>query len=160
MAEGAEEGMIDPDDKITKVEKLDGSGNKIFDDIGKFLSKELPKYLLEKHNIKSNLRYIDPTYAIRSVAANGSDTILCSKLAQNAVHGAMTGYTAFSTGAIRSSICYIPVRTIMDAKIKKVSVFQRDFLRYKATSGQPDLVNEKNKLDAEMYVKIEALNVK
>lgn len=135
MAEGAEEGMIDPDDKITKVEKRDGSGNLIFDDIGKFLSKELPKYLLEQHNIKSNLRYIDPTYAIRSVAANSSDTILCAKLAQNAVHGSMAGYTAFSTGATRSSVCYIPVTTIMEAKIKKVSVFDRDWLRYVAANG-------------------------
>jgi len=73
--------MIDPFDKITKEEKRDGSGNLIYDDIGKFLEREIPKQLLENHQIKSNLRFIDPTYAIRSVAANASDTILCSKLA-------------------------------------------------------------------------------
>jgi len=72
----------------------------------------------------------------------------------------MAGYTAFSTGAIRASICYIPVTTIMDAKIKKVTVFARDWLRYLAISGQPCLVNEKNRLAAEVRVKKEILDVK
>lgn len=49
VAEGAEEGLIDPFEKITKVEKRDGSGNLIYDDIGKFLEREIPKQLLENH---------------------------------------------------------------------------------------------------------------
>jgi len=47
----------------------------------------------------------------------------------------------------------------MDAKIKKVSVFQRDWLRYLATSGQPSLINDKNLLAAEVRTKQEILQV-
>lgn len=36
----------------------------------------------------------------RSVAANSFDQIYCMQLAQNAVHGAMAGYTAFSVGVV------------------------------------------------------------
>ena len=37
VAEGAEEGLINPNEKMTKVEKRDGSGNLVYDDIGNFL---------------------------------------------------------------------------------------------------------------------------
>lgn len=37
---------------------------------------------------------------LRSVAANSYDQIYCMQLAQNAVHGAMAGYTAFSAGMV------------------------------------------------------------
>jgi 6-phosphofructokinase 1 len=47
-----------------------------------------------------NVKYIDPTYAIRGVPANASDIIYCCNLAQNAVHGVMSGFTAFSIGLI------------------------------------------------------------
>lgn len=49
VAEGAEEGLINPNEKITKVEKKDGSGNLIYDDIGSFLEKALDEYAREKN---------------------------------------------------------------------------------------------------------------
>lgn len=81
----------------------------IFDDIGKFLKDAIPKYAKENHKMSVTLKYIDPTYAIRSVPSNAVDTILCAKLAQNAVHGAMSGYTGFSVGVVRNAVAYIPV---------------------------------------------------
>ena len=36
----------------------------------------------------------------RSVPANASDALYCMLLAQNAVHGAMAGYTGFSVGLV------------------------------------------------------------
>jgi len=53
----------------------------IFDDIGKFLKDAIPKYAKENHKMSMTLKYIDPTYAIRSVPANAVDTIMCAKLA-------------------------------------------------------------------------------
>jgi len=44
VAEGAEEGLINPNEKITEVERRDDSNNLIFDDIGKFLRDNIPKY--------------------------------------------------------------------------------------------------------------------
>ena len=43
-------------------------------------------------------RYIDPSYMIRSIPANAADSLYCMQLAQNAVHGAMAGFTGFSVG--------------------------------------------------------------
>lgn len=102
VAEGAEEGLINPNEKITLVEKKDGSGNLIYDDVGEFLEKAIANFALSK-NVVFSVSYIDPTYAIRSVAANPLDTLNCTTLAQNAVHGAMYGFTGFSTGSIRQS---------------------------------------------------------
>ena len=73
--------MINLDEKVTKEVKKDGSGNIKLDDIGEYLKESIVKTIKEKYNFVINLKYIDPTYAIRSVAANGEDTIMCSKLA-------------------------------------------------------------------------------
>ena len=74
VAEGAEEGLINPGEKITEVERRDGSGNLIYDDIGNFLQKAVKNYAEIEHNLTVNVTAIDPTYAIRSVPANGGDT--------------------------------------------------------------------------------------
>ena len=48
-------------------------------------------------------QYLDPTYVIRSVPANPSDSILCSQLAYNAVHGVFAGFTGFTVGNVRGA---------------------------------------------------------
>ena len=50
---------------------------------------------------------IDPSYTIRSVAANASDQVLCMSLAQNAVHAAMAGYTKFTVGLVNNKVNYL-----------------------------------------------------
>jgi len=122
VAEGAEEGLLPGEPRITAVEKRDASNNLIYDDIGDFLKKAITKFAKDSHKMFVDVSYIDPTYAIRSVPANAGDTLLCSKLAQHSVHGAMAGYTGFSTGSIRNSVCYIPVVTMMEGGTNKVSI--------------------------------------
>lgn len=80
VAEGAEEGLINPNEKITLVEKKDASGNLQYDDVGDFLEKALADFALSK-NVVFSVSYIDPTYSIRSVASNPADTLLCTTLA-------------------------------------------------------------------------------
>ena len=142
VAEGAEEGLINPNEKITEVEKRDGSGNLIYDDIGNFLQRAIKTYAETEHHMTVNVTAIDPTYAIRSVAANGGDAQLCMQLAQHAVHGAMHGFTGFSTGKIRNSMCYIPVTTMMDGGSNKVSIRSRVWQRLVALNDQPNFVND------------------
>ena len=125
VAEGAEEGLINPNEKITQVEKRDGSNNLIYDDIRTFMQKAIREYAETQHQMQVNVTAIDPTYAIRSVAANAGDTQLCTELAQHAVHGVMHGFTGFSTGKIRNSSCYIPVTTMMEGGSNKVSIRSR-----------------------------------
>ena len=106
VAEGADTAVID----LAKsgAQERDPSGNLLHSDIGQYLKKGIVEYG-KKQGIDITLKYIDPTYTIRSVPACASDTILCTKLAHSAVHGAMAGYTMFSTGSVRSVTCFIPI---------------------------------------------------
>ena len=74
----------------------DASGNLRFAskvlDIGPRLSAELSSHF-EARALPVTLKYIDPSYLIRSVAANASDNRHCDVLARHAVHAAMAGKT-------------------------------------------------------------------
>ena len=52
------------------------------------LKKEVTKYFKEKKK-EVTIKYIDPSYMIRSVPANSFDSYDCTVLANGAVHGAM-----------------------------------------------------------------------
>lgn len=51
---------------------------------------------------------LDPTYMIRAVPSNASDNVYCTLLAQSAVHGAMAGYTGYTSGLVNGRQTYIP----------------------------------------------------
>lgn len=70
----------------------DASGNKRLADIGLFLKEKIGVYFKEKR-IHINLKYIDPSYLIRSAVAAPIDSIYCERLGNNAVHAAMCGKT-------------------------------------------------------------------
>ena len=74
VAEGAEEGLINPNERISKEVRRDGSGNLIYDDILLFMERAVADYARDNHQLHCNITAIDPTYAIRSVAANAGDT--------------------------------------------------------------------------------------
>jgi len=65
----------------------DASGNKKLPAIGEFMKKAVIEYFAEKGEI-ATVKYIDPSYTVRSVPANAADSLYCMQLAQNAVHGA------------------------------------------------------------------------
>ena len=69
-----------------KEDKFDESGNLKNVDLAKFMVSDLAKYGKEKHNIALTIKYLNPTYAIRTTPANGADNDLCHKLAHTAVH--------------------------------------------------------------------------
>lgn len=56
-----------------------------------------------------NLKYIDPSYAIRSVAANPYDSVYCIRLAHNAVHAAMSGRTEMIVGRWNARFVHVPM---------------------------------------------------
>jgi len=67
---------------------------------------------------------------------------MCAKLAQNAVHGAMAGYTAFSTGVIRNAVSFIPIKTINEAGVNKISIYNRTWQRLLGSMRQKKMVNK------------------
>ena len=59
--------------------------------------------------MEMNLKYIDPSYVIRSVPANPFDSALCVRLAHNAVHAAMSGHTEMIVGRWHGRFIHVPM---------------------------------------------------
>ena len=60
--------------------------------------------------VELNLKYIDPSYAIRSVPANPYDSVYCIRLAHNAVHAAMSGRTEMVVGRWHGRFVHVPMQ--------------------------------------------------
>lgn len=75
VAEGAGSAILDR--KVEDTGKTDKSGNPILPDIGNILKEEIKKFAEEKKT-EVNIKYIDPTYIIRSCAADSFDTNYCT----------------------------------------------------------------------------------
>jgi 6-phosphofructokinase 1 len=68
-----------------------------------------------------DVRYINPTYMIRSVKANAADNAYCTTLAHSAVHGSFAGYTNFMVGPIHSRNVQVPLALVF-GKTNVVSI--------------------------------------
>jgi 6-phosphofructokinase 1 len=106
VAEGAGQDLLDGDTDLT--EDRDASGNKKLRDIGPFLRARLTEHFASA-GIETAIRYIDPSYAIRSVPANPYDSVYCVRLSQAAVHAAMSGRTEMVVGRWRRRFVHLPM---------------------------------------------------
>jgi len=88
--------------------KKDASGNVLKHDIGVFLKDEMGRYFKQSGRDVS-IKYLDPSYHIRSVAANSADAIFCYLLAENAVHAAMAGRTGIVVGHWNNYFTHVPI---------------------------------------------------
>jgi 6-phosphofructokinase 1 len=86
----------------------DASGNIVLKDIGLFLKREIKEHFKQKQ-IGINLKYIDPSYIIRSIPANAMDSIYCLQLGQNAVHAGMSGRTNVMVGYENHHYIHVPL---------------------------------------------------
>jgi 6-phosphofructokinase 1 len=85
----------------------DASGNVLHGDIGVFLKDKIVAYFKEQ-KIPVNMKYIDPSYIIRSVHANAEDSFLCDQYARGAVHAAMAGKTGLIIG-LWNGFIHLPI---------------------------------------------------
>jgi 6-phosphofructokinase 1 len=131
VAEGAGQNLIE--DKT--IEK-DRSGNIKKKDIGVFLKDKISAHFSQL-NFPVTVRYIDPSYIIRSAPANANDSKLCSQLAQNAVHGAMAGKTGFVVGVWNNQFVYLPIELTVKER-KKVDLEGDLWWNILETTGQPN----------------------
>ncbi|MBW1840479.1 MAG: ATP-dependent 6-phosphofructokinase, partial [Deltaproteobacteria bacterium] len=92
VAEGAGQKFFENQDK-----EHDKSGHLRLKDIGLLLKNEITSYF-ERKNIDISLKYIDPSYIIRSLPANANDHVFCNFLGRDAVHAAMAGKTKLLIG--------------------------------------------------------------
>ena len=113
----------------------DASGNSLHKDIGVFLKSEIKKRLGEL-GLKPSIKYIDPSYIIRSVPANGYDSIFCADLARAATNAAMSGRTDMLVGYWHGEFTNVPL-TAVHGKKKKINVNGEMWRKVLATTGQP-----------------------
>ncbi|MFW6370502.1 MAG: ATP-dependent 6-phosphofructokinase [Bacteroidota bacterium] len=130
VAEGAGQFLFDQ----LKNEK-DPSGNVRYSDIGVLLKDKIAEEF-KKKNFPHVLKYIDPSYIIRSAPANASDSKFCIQLAQNAVHAAMSGRTGFVVGNWNSHFTLLPI-TLAVKKRKIISLEEELWYNVLEVTGQP-----------------------
>jgi 6-phosphofructokinase 1 len=103
VAEGAMQ------DQLITEKKTDAGGNIKFADVGTYMRDRIQKYFAEK-KIEINLKYIDPSYQIRSAPAIPSDSIYCERLGNAAVHAAMAGKTKVIIGLVNNEFVHLPMK--------------------------------------------------
>ena len=95
--------------------KYDASGNVKLNDIGIYLKDRIQEYF-NGINFEINLKYIDPSYIIRSTPANANDSIFCTLLATNAVHAAMAGKTDLVIGRWNNVFVHVPISAVISKR--------------------------------------------
>jgi 6-phosphofructokinase 1 len=103
VAEGAGQSLLAESPKAT-----DASGNARLGDIGHFLKEKIESHF-SAQKLELNLKYIDPSYMIRSVPANPFDSVYSLRLTHNAVHAAMCGRTEMVVGRWHGRFVHVPI---------------------------------------------------
>jgi 6-phosphofructokinase 1 len=126
--------------KYCAASGTDESGNVRLGDIGQFLRQRILEYY-ESRGIEISLKYIDPSYLIRSVPATPIDSVFCGLLAQNAVHAGMAGKTNLMVGMWNEEFVYVPIRLVVKGR-KQVDLNGRLWRSVLAATGQPSFKPE------------------
>ncbi|MBW1902178.1 MAG: ATP-dependent 6-phosphofructokinase [Deltaproteobacteria bacterium] len=129
IAEGAGQELM------TATNELDASGNIRFQDIGLFLKDKINEYFNKEH-FEINLKYIDPSYTIRSMPANPHDSVFCLLLGHNAVHAGMAGRTDMLVGYWNGEYTHVPIPLAV-SKQKRIDPRGRLWSSVLESTGQP-----------------------
>lgn len=113
----------------------DASGNRKLADIGVYLRDKVDEYFKQR-KIEARVRYIDPSYYVRSTPAIPTDRMYCLQLAQNAVHAAMSGRIAMLIGFWNGAFTHVPIEAAVSER-KVVDPESDLWLSVLQTSGQP-----------------------
>jgi 6-phosphofructokinase 1 len=135
VAEGAGQKFFN-----SEAQGRDASGNVKLGDIGTFLRDRINEHFRER-GLEINLKYIDPSYLIRSVPATPNDRVYCGFLGHHAVHAGMAGKTGMMVSLWNSHYVHVPI---------KMAVSHRSYVEprgglwraVREATGQPDLLNE------------------
>ncbi len=130
VGEGAGQWFFDKDSL-----KKDPSGNIKYADIGLYLKEEIHRRL-EEENMPHTIKYIDPSYVIRSAPANPNDSKFCNLLAQNAVHAAMAGKTDIVVGHWNQQFTILPISATVRER-KHLNLESELWWNVLETTGQP-----------------------
>jgi len=129
VAEGAGQNLFHTSDQ------RDPSGNVRFRDVGNYLKEQIEAFFTAAGMVFS-LKYIDPSYTIRSMPANPHDSVFCLLLAHNAVHAGMTGRTDMVVGFWKDQFTHVPVSLAVSER-KRIDPEGRLWSNVLESTGQP-----------------------
>ena len=132
VAEGAGQELIE---KNNEQKRFDASGNPILGDIGVYLRDRISLQFSTGWNA-ATVKYIDPSYVIRSSPASADDSIFCIRLAQNAVHAAMSGRTKMVVSLWNNTFTHVPTEAVISRR-KKLDPTGPEWCAVLETTGQP-----------------------
>ncbi len=130
VAEGAGQELCADTEPTT-----DPSGNLRLKDIGLVLRDRISRHFAER-GLDVTLKYIDPSYQIRSVQASPGDSVFCWNMARNAVHAAMAGNTDMIIGQWHGRFVHVPIRLATRFR-KQVDVREDLWMSVLEATGQP-----------------------
>ncbi|MBN1104417.1 MAG: ATP-dependent 6-phosphofructokinase [Deltaproteobacteria bacterium] len=122
-------------DLVGLNEERDASGNIRFGDVGVFLRDRIRAHFKEA-GIQIDLKYIDPSYTIRSMPANPRDSAFCLQLGHNAVHAGISGRTNMVVGHWKGEFTHVPIRLAVSSR-KKIDPKGRFWSTVLSCTGQP-----------------------
>jgi 6-phosphofructokinase 1 len=128
VAEGAGQDLLE------KKAGCDPSGSLQHGDIGTFL-RDANNYSSQT-GTKVSIKYIDPSYIIRSVPANPHDSALCLLLAHGAVHAGMSRRTNMVVGFWNLRFTHVPM-SLAASQRKKIDPEGTLWNSVLASTGQP-----------------------
>jgi len=129
-AEGAGQDLME-----SEIER-DPSGNPKLGDICGLLVKRIKEHFKER-GLEMNMKFIDPSYIIRSVPANAGDRIYCGFLGQHSVHAAMSGRTGMVVTQLKSSMVYLPL-DLVTGKRRSINICSGYWSSVMGATGQQD----------------------
>jgi 6-phosphofructokinase 1 len=132
VAEGAAQELLHDNGDGPATDK---SGNAKLRDVGAFLRDRIVAHF-QKARRDVTLKYIDPSYTIRSVPASASDSVYCWNMARNAVHAAMAGNTEMIIGRWHGRFVHLPMPLAIRDR-KRVDPGEELWLSVVEATGQP-----------------------
>jgi 6-phosphofructokinase 1 len=136
LAEGAGQDLMRNDDSEIM---RDASGNVKLQDIGIYMREKINDFF-DKRGMEVNVKYIDPSYIIRSSPAVPTDSVYCALLGQHAVHAGMAGKTDLVIGQWNNIYTHVPIEVAV-SKRKKVNPDSSFWHSVMEATGQPDFVD-------------------
>lgn len=116
--------------------RRDASGNPKLGDICTFLTERIKSHFKDR-DLELHLKFIDPSYIIRSIPANAGDRVYCGFLGQNAVHAAMAGKTGMLVSQLKSSMVHLPLELVI-VKRRTLSTESDYWCSVMEATGQQD----------------------
>jgi 6-phosphofructokinase 1 len=129
VAEGAGQDLFAP------TGGRDASGNLSHGDIGVFL-RDAIKGRFKRQGREVSLKYIDPSYTIRSVPATPHDSAFCLLLGHSAAHAGMSGRTNMVVSFWNHHFTHVPISLAVSER-KKIDPDGELWNSVLASTGQP-----------------------